>query len=283
MSERAPDVSAWIGRRTERQDVIDERLIAEFRATLSPHLVRAAGLPPGIHWCLCPDMLAADQLGGDGHPRLGVYLPDVGLPRRMWAGGEIAIHGAFTPGDCVTKISTIENVAFKSGKSGGLCFVTLRNHYLARGELVIDDRQDIVYREPAASPTPASASAPPVAIAPGHWLVTPTPVMLFRYSAMTFNAHRIHYDEPYACGVEGYEGLVVHGPLQATLMLNLAASRLGRLPRQFSYRGIEPLICGRPFVVDARPADDGCVETRVVSAEGVVTMSGALSRQGSVG
>jgi 3-methylfumaryl-CoA hydratase len=269
-----PDVSAWIGKRIERNDEIDGRLIAEFRATFYPFLAEVSALAPGIHWCLCPDMPTAEELGGDGHSRLGIYLPDVGLPRRMWAGGEIGIHGAFTPGDRVTKTSTIENVAFKSGRSGRLCFATVRNHYFARDELVIDDRQDIVYRGPAAVTSPSRAAAPLVAPAPDHWLVEPTPVMLFRYSAMSFNAHRIHYDAPYAREVEGYEGLVVHGPLQATLMLNLAASRLGKLPRRFDYRGIQPLICDKPFAVDARPAGDGSFETRVISAEGAVTMSG---------
>jgi 3-methylfumaryl-CoA hydratase len=273
MDEPAPGISDWIGKRIARQDELDERLLAEFKATLSPHLAQIA-MPPGIHWCLCPDMLAADRLGADGHPRLGIHLPDVGLPRRMWAGGEIEIHGAFLPGDRVTKTSTIEDVTLKTGKSGRLCFVKVRNHYFARSELIIDDRQDIVYREPAAPERISPPAMPRVTPAAGRWLVEATPVMLFRYSAMTFNAHRIHYDEPYARKVEGYEGLVVHGPLQATLMLNRAASHLGRLPRHFSYRGLQPLICGTPFAVDAMSADQDGLETRVISAEGTVTMSG---------
>jgi 3-methylfumaryl-CoA hydratase len=269
-----PDFSSWIGRRIERNDEIGERLIAEFKATFHPHLSELSALPPGIHWCLCPDMVATGDLSGDGHTQLGIHLPDVGLPRRMWAGGEINIHGTFTHGDRVTKVSTIENVTFKSGKSGRLCFVTVRNHYFARDELVIDDRQDIVYRELAASASPALAASSRVVPAPGHWLVEATPVMLFRYSAATFNAHRIHYDAPYTRDVEGYDGLVVHGPLQATLMLNLVTARLGRLPSRFDYRGLQPLIGGRPFTVDAQPVGDGSTETRVISADGIVTMSG---------
>lgn len=277
MSDPAPDFSTWIGRRVERQDQISERLVAEFKATFSPHLAGGTAPPPGIHWCLSPDTLTMGELGPDGHSLSGIYLPDVGLPRRMWAGGEVITHGDFAPGDLVTKTSTIENVAFKSGKSGKLCFVTVRNRYAAHGELVIDDRQDIVYREPAPLAASTVHSDPIVATAVDHWDVTPSPVMLFHYSAMSFNGHRIHYDEPYARGIEGYEGLVVHGPLQATLMLNLAASLLGRQARRFSYRGVQPLICNKPFTIDARKDDGSGLEIRVIASTGVVTMSGQAS------
>jgi 3-methylfumaryl-CoA hydratase len=147
MASPAPDFSDWIGRRIERRDQISERLVAEFKATFSPHLAQGDVLPPGIHWCLSPDTLEVGKLGPDGHSSFGIYLPDVGLPRRMWAGGEILTHGSFAPGDLVTRTNTIEDIAFKSGKSGKLCFVRVRNHYSVNGKLVIDDRQDIVYRE----------------------------------------------------------------------------------------------------------------------------------------
>ena len=273
------DLAAWIGRRSERHDAMDERLIAEFTATLSPHLAQAAHVPPGLFWCLAPDIEPMDQLGGDGHPRLGLFLPDPTLPRRMWAGGELVFHDDFRPGDRVTKASTIEDIAFKTGKSGRLCFVTLRHHYSARGQLILEERQDIVYREPpsatvgarAAVPAEAAGTAPPGA---GDWVVTPTPTLLFRYSAMTFNGHRIHYDFPYATAVEGYSGLVVHGPLQATLMLNLAAARLGRLPVRFAYRGLAPLMGDRAFSVMATAGSAGGLETRVIDAAGETTMAG---------
>jgi 3-methylfumaryl-CoA hydratase len=269
------DLAGWIGRRSEREDVMDERLIAEFTATFSPYLAKAAQVPPGLFWCLAPDIEPMAALGGDGHPRLGLFLPDPSLPRRMWAGGELAFHGDFSPGDRVTKASTIEDIAFKAGKSGRLCFATLRHRYSARGKLVVEERQDIVYREP----TGPSGSAAPARAAgelrpgPGDWEVTPSPTLLFRYSAMTFNGHRIHYDFPYATRAEGYAGLVVHGPLQATLLLNLAAERRGRLPRRFAYRGLAPLICDRPFLVTAEEDLAGGLETRIVAASGV-TMSG---------
>lgn len=274
------DSASWIGRAFERSDVIDQRLVAEFTATLSPHIEARSKLPLGLHWCLAPDTLASDELGRDGHPKLGIYLPDLGLGRRMWAGGELVYHGDFTLGDTVSKTSTIEDVAVKSGTSGKLAFVKVRQLYRARGALILEERQDIVYRQ--APPTshdaaPAPTIAPSVdttQLPPGSWSITPTPVLLFRYSAMTFNSHRIHFDEAYARQVEGYDGLVVHGPLQATLMLNLAAARSGRRLRRFNSRGLAPLICDGPFHVTAIPRD-GELETKVVSRAGIVTMSGS--------
>src|SRR5262249_29956755 len=191
--------------------------------------------------------------------RLGLHLPEVGLQRRMWAGGELAFHGDFSAGDTVAKTSTVEDIVFKSGSTGRLCFVTLRNRYSVSNTLILEERQDIGYREPPARDS-GRASAAKLALTtpePGDWIVTPTPTLLFRYSAMTFNGHRIHYDFPYATGVEGYAGLVVHGPMQATLMLNLAVERLGRLPRRFTYRGLAPLICDRPFLVTAKAQAEG--------------------------
>jgi 3-methylfumaryl-CoA hydratase len=273
------DVASCIGRRSERQDVISDRLIAEFTATLSPYLAATATVPPGIFWCLAPDLVDMPQLGGDGHPRLGLFLPELPLPRRMWAGGELVFHGDFQPGDKVTKISTINDIAFKSGKTGRLCFVIVRHRYEARERLVVEEDQNIVYREPIRLRAGAGAAdgALAAAVTPDAWVVAPSPTLLFRYSAMTFNGHRIHYDYPYATDVEGYEGLVVHGPLQATLMLNLAAARLGRLPRRFAYRGVAPLICDRPFSVAAVQRTDGGLDVRVAAGAGETTMSGTAT------
>lgn len=270
----AADLKSWIGRGWERQDMIDDRLLAEFRATLSPHLASVDAVPPGLFWCLCPDIVPPEQLGGDGHSRLGLFMPEVGLPRRMWAGGELTCHSTFQPGDRVTKRSTIADIAMKSGKSGDLCFITVNNEYRALDRLIVGERQDIVYR---AAPSTAGAGAlgPKMTSPPaGSWQVEATPTLLFRYSAMTFNGHRIHYDHPYATGVEGYAGLVVHGPLQATLLLNRAAQELGRFPRSFSYRGLSPLICGQTFFVDASASENGSCMVQSIAADGTVTMRG---------
>jgi 3-methylfumaryl-CoA hydratase len=271
-----PDFSDWIGRRTEREDRITPRMIREYEATLAPYLAGGRAVQPALFWCLAPEALSADQLGPDGHPRTGIILPALPLPRRMWAGGELSVHGEFLPGDVVQRTSTIESVTFKTGSSGRLGFVAVRHHYRVEDRLVLDERQDIVYREP---PPPGSApAAPPRSSTPEpqvlrSWAVDSTPTLLFRYSALTFNGHRIHYDYPYATGAEGYAGLVVHGPLQATLMLNLVTEELGRMPRSFAYRGLAPLICGTPFSVQAVRDAEGALSGRVVTAEGVVTMA----------
>jgi 3-methylfumaryl-CoA hydratase len=262
----------WIGGKTEREDVISARTVAEFEATLAPYLFNTGAAPLGIHWCLSPDMVTADLLGCDGHPRLGKFLPDVGLPRRMWAGGEIRLLGAFKTGDVVHRKSVIADLSFKEGKTGKLCFVTVNHSYAVGQAVIVEERQDIVYRA-ATGPTAPLAAPAVVKPAQDAWIIKPTSTMLFRYSAMTFNGHRIHYDEPYARDVEGYGGLVVHGPLQATFMLNLAARILGRPPQTFSYRGVSPLVLSGSMSIDVTNTD-GNLSLRVISAAGVVTMTG---------
>ena len=265
----------WIGRQTVRQDILSDRLISHYRATLAPWLFDA-DVPLGIHWCLSPEVLEADRLGQDGHLKLGIALPDLGLVRRMWAGGEIAFQGDMTPGAQVARTGTISDIAFKEGGSGRLGFVTLNNSYVAGSNEVMTERQDIVYR---AAPAPGSAT-PPASAAPDRGTplatvaLTPDPVLLFRFSALTFNGHRIHYDRPYATGAEGYAGLVVHGPLQAILMLNLAARALGRIPARFRYRGLSPLIAGRSVAVEAFAGEGGTLDLRVREDGGPVTMTG---------
>ena len=265
----------WIGRQTQRTDILSDRLLAHYRATLGPWL-HDAEVPLGIHWCLSPDVLDADQLGPDGHLRLGIALPDLGLVRRMWAGGEIRWHGDFTPGAEVTRTGTLGDITFKDGGSGRLGFVTLNNSYASAGSEIVAERQDIVYRAPPAPgamapvPPPAPDRGAPIA----SFVLTPDPVLLFRFSALTFNGHRIHYDQPYATGAEGYAGLVVHGPLQAILMLNLAARVLGRTPARFRYRGQAPLIAGRSVIVEAFAGEGRAVDLRVREDGGAVTMTG---------
>lgn len=260
----------WIGRAWTRQEQVTNHLVEKFKATLSPHLASEFEVPLGLHWCLVPDVMPQDALGADGHPMLGQLLPDVGLPRRMWAGGELVFARALGIGEVVNKISTIENVAFKSGKSGDLCFVTLRHLYTVDGETVINERQDVVYRPP--NTLTGDASEDLTTPSKEDWLVQATPTLLFRYSALTFNGHRIHYDYPYATKVEGYEGLVVHGPMQATFMLNLAAEKMQRLPKHYAYRGLRPLISGRAFGVSA-VLQNGAVEATVRDRRGAITMS----------
>ena len=264
----------WIGRTSRRQEVIGPRLIDHFRATFGAALFEDGDtVPPGLHWCLVPDLSGREDLGRDGHPRHGIFVPKLHLPRRMWAGGELVFETPLRPGDDVIRDSTVDKIAFKTGSTGELGFVTIRHVWSAGGSVAIRERQDLVYRE---DPKPGQAATPPSGEA---WSVLASerfdtdPVLLFRYSALTFNGHRIHYDEPYARSVEGYDGLVVHGPMQAILMLNLVARLRGTVPSTFSYRGLSPLICGVPATIEARVSEYG-IETRVITGSGVVTMSG---------
>ena len=266
------DPSDWTGRQFHREEAISSRMIAQFRATF-PGLIGPGAVPPGFHWTLVPDLAEPSALGRDGHPRTGIFLPALPLPRRMWAGGEVSFLSDFKPEDHVTRDSTIGDIAFKQGGSGRLGFVTVWHDYSAGGVARLRERQDIVYRE---DPDPAAPAPAPRAAEPWPdaqvWTVTPDPVLLFRYSALTFNGHRIHYDHPYATAVEGYAGLVVHGPMQAVWMLNLAAHRLGRLPARFGYRGLAPLICGEAVRIEARETAEG-MALRVLNAAGMATMS----------
>lgn len=243
----------WVGRTESVSDAVTPQLAALFRATLEPYLSLAAGAPLGLHWCLAPPLTPTADLGADGHPMKGGFLPPVPLPRRMWAGGEIEIVDGLCIGDAVDRRSTIADLRVTEGRSGSLCFVTVQHEISTKRGIAIRERQDIVYREAPQGSIQQPAPARPASRAEEQpsggmtWRVDASPALLFRYSALTFNSHRIHYDVPYATQVEGYPGLVVHGPLQATLLLNLAAALNDKAPRRFSYRGVGPLFTGRPL------------------------------------
>ncbi|MET2828301.1 FAS1-like dehydratase domain-containing protein [Mesorhizobium shangrilense] len=248
----------WIGRQSESIDVISERLVESFRAIFEPHLapLPADTAPLGIHWCLSPAIARMDQLGADGHPAKNLFLPPVPLPRRMWAGGELQVHDHLRVDDKVRRVSTIQDIVRKQGRSGELWFVAVGHAYHSDRGLALSERHDIVYREavvPGNSIAPNTSPAEPTTIRPARqvWSVVPSSTLLFRYSAITFNGHRIHYDLPYATQAEGYEGLVVHGPIQATLLLNLAATQGAGIPMTFRYRGIAPAIVDRELTVRA--------------------------------
>jgi 3-methylfumaryl-CoA hydratase len=214
-------------------------------------------LHPVWHWLYFLPLARQSEIGPDGHPKRGGFLPPVALPRRMWAGSKLQFEGPLHVGDAVERVSTIEDVSEKSGRTGTLVFVKVRHEVRRQGEAraAILENQDIVYREPAkpGDPAPAPTAAP----ASSAWsrTITPDPVLLFRYSALTFNSHRIHYDRPYATGEEGYGGLVVHGPLIATLLLDLVRRSLpGAQVLRFDFRAVRPLIDTHPFQVCGEPA-----------------------------
>lgn len=232
------------GRSRTFTDAMDPARAQALAATLGLPFDPAAPLIPFAHQVYFWDAQPENLLGRDGHPALGPFLPDLGLPRRMWAGGRLAFHHDIFPGRPAEKRTTVEAVTRKAGRSGPLGFVTLRHEIRQGGLLAVTEWQDIVYRDdPAAGTAPAD---PPRAPADAGERETRQagPTTLFRYSALTFNGHRIHYDPDYARQVEGYAGLVTHGPLLAQWLMLLAA-RHGRLTR-FSFRALAPLICPDP-------------------------------------
>lgn len=253
---------SWIGRRETATDTVSIDLVHKFNATLD----LAADLPVTgdiapllINYCLAQPAVRASLLGGDGHPQKGGFLPPVPLPRRMWAGSSLIFHGDFRVGDAVTRNSRIADVVFKEGRSGSLCFVTVEHRSEVDGRLVVEERQDIVYREAATAQGAAKAADPaaPAPVGTHRRAMRVNPTLLFRYSALTFNGHRIHYDQPYAVHVEHYPGLVVHGPLQATLLLNLARELKGSVPKRFTFRGLAPLFDHDRISLNAEPTDQG--------------------------
>ena len=268
------DYSDWVGNSVTSDDLITPRMVDHFKQTLGEHCFKLNDVPPGMHWCLAPGAVSPNALGPDGHPKLGGFLPKIPYARRMWAGGWLEFYDEFKIGDHVKRHSQIDDITFKSGKSGNLCFVAITHEFSVDGGLKLRERHDVVYREEV---TPAPVLAP---IADSHaahrWHVDTNTVMLFRYSALTFNGHRIHYDLPYSTNIEGHGGLLVHGPLQATLMLNLACSVAGKLPEKMTYRGVRPLVCGDPIMIDA-DSEDGTLVACVRSADGNVTMKATVT------
>jgi len=271
---------SWIGRSETAHDFITPRLEASLRAVLDQTVGSPADGDPAsttVHWCLAPAIAQESALGSDGHPRRGGFLPPVPLPRRMWAGGELRFHDDFRVGDAVTRRSTIEDVTVKEGRSGTLCFVTVRHVFFTTRGTVLEERQDIVYREEAATGAASEAKdrPHPEATWRRHWVCDT--VLLFRYSALTFNSHRIHYDRDYATMAEGYPALVVHGPLQATALLDLATKARGSVPKRFAFRGVSPMFVWRPYAVQA--TEDGeNLRLWIADEAGRVTMSASAER-----
>jgi 3-methylfumaryl-CoA hydratase len=259
----------YTGRTETRTDVVAPGQVRGLAATLDVTLPESV-LPPLWHWMLFADWVPASGLGPDGHPKRGGFLPPVhDLPRRMWAGGRLQFHAPLHVGETVTRRSTILSVAEKTGGSGKLVFVTVKHEIAGPAGLAITEEQDIVYRGTEGDAVkPGEPAAPVDAVAAQQ--VYPDPVLLFRYSALTGNGHRIHYDADYVRDVEGYPGLIVHGPLQATWMAALAAE-LGPVGR-FSFRGRRPAFAGSALQVEAWRGDKG-LQLRTRDAAGAVCMT----------
>ena len=258
--EQSIDLQAWVGKTETLHDLIDPRTAAALAATLDHAVAPGPGiaLPPLWHWTYFWSVAAQSRLDADGHPERGGFLPPIALPRRMWAGGRFRFQQPLTIGAQASRTSRILSVSSKSGKSGDLAFVTVQHDIACEGTACFSEEHDIVYRN---MPPPGSvAPAPPAAPTDAAWeqTITPDPVLLFRYSALTFNGHRIHYDRSYVTGVEGYPGLIVHGPLIATLLVELLRKHLPQAQlASFAFRAVSPLFDTAPFMVCGAPDADG--------------------------
>ncbi|HEX5692739.1 MAG TPA: MaoC family dehydratase N-terminal domain-containing protein, partial [Roseiflexaceae bacterium] len=219
-----------------------------------PRFQNGDALPPAWHWLYFHDFVKTGDLGPDGHPRLGIVMPPVPLPRRMWAGGSLFFHAPLRLGEMVERVTTIRAITPKTGRSGQLYFVDVKHELRSQGQLGLTETQTIVYRE-LAGDAPAEAPPAPADAEYGQQYQFDS-ATLFRYSALTFNSHRIHYDAGYCREVEGYPNLVIHGPLLATLLLDLYVEQ-GQPLRQFRYRARSPLFLPDPFAVQGIATPSG--------------------------
>ena len=270
----------WTGRTETLSDTVTLTPARAMAATLcnshSGGFSIGAELPPLWTWLYFLPLAAMNEVGPDGHPRRGGFLPPIELPRRMWAGSRCAFFGPVRIGDDIRKTSTILKIAETAGNAGALVFVTVRHEVSAGGSLVMTEEQDLVYMN-----IPAMWQAPsPMPLPPCQWseAVAIDPVLLFRFSALTFNGHRIHYDRPYATEVERYPGLVVHGPLQAMLLFEAATRRHpDRRPTSFTFRGIRPLFDFERVSVNGADRPDGGLDLFTANADGAIGMQASLA------
>lgn len=265
------DFFAWTGRTEERVDRLDPARSNALLAALGrdERVKEGDELPVLHHWLHFWDVRRPDETGIDGHPRRGGFLPPIALPRRMWAGGRLIFRKPLKLGEDVRRVSTIRAVERKEGRSGELFFVTLVHEFHGAEGLAVEEEQDLVYRaEGGPAMTPEAQD-----LGGAVESVDPDPVLLFRYSALTMNSHRIHYDQPYAMEVERYPALVVQGPLQASLLAALAERLLGTPLAAFNFRGAFPAFAGTQLNLHATPANGGL--ELWTSQDGIRRMSAA--------
>jgi 3-methylfumaryl-CoA hydratase len=261
------DLQRWVGRSRKSEDVVTATPLRGLAAVLDcapPPLVTGAPIPPAWHWLYFLLMAPHASLGADGADASTDFLPPLlGPARRMWAGGRFEFHQPLHLGERIERISTITAIEEKSGKQGPLVFLTLRHQISGEANRAVTEEQTLVFRSPPLPGQPLADNPAPVY---KDWSreIMPDPVTLFRFSALTFNGHRIHYDRPYATEKEGYPGLLVHGPLQVLLLLELLRGVLPRPMRHFEYRALRPIFDRKPFTLNAR--QDG-ESVRVWSAD----------------
>jgi len=266
----------WIGKTETRGDLVSPTPVAALSATLDRDDAPPEPgdpLPPAWHWLFFLPLHRQSELGKDGHAERGGFLPPVPLPRRMWAGSRMEFHRPLRIGDAITRTSRIASVKHKEGRTGPLVFVVVRHEIANPAGLAITEDHDIVYRDHARPGE--NAPAPPAAPAEAAWerTIHPDDVLLFRYSALTFNGHRIHYDRRYATEVEGYPGLVVHGPLLATVLLDaLRRNMAGAQVVRFEFRAASPLFDTAPFAVCGAPQNEHTIRLWAKNESGGLAM-----------
>ena len=279
-------LQTWQGRTEAAQDTATAAPVAALSATLDrddPAPTAGTPLPALWHWMYFLPHARHREIGPDGHPRRGGFLPPVPLPRRRWAGGRLQWEGAnpLRVGEPVERSSRIQSVAHKGGRSGELVFVQVEHVYRNAQGLALTEEHDIVYRAEAQPGDPVPAPQKPPLAGQQAWsrTITPDAVLLFRYSALTFNGHRIHYDRQYVTEVEGYPGLIVHGPLIATLLLDLLRRELpGAHLAGFAFKAVRPTFDLHPFSVHGKPSADGrSVQLWAQDHEGFLTMQGTAT------
>jgi len=256
-----PYLREWLGRTESRIDEVTRTPIAALSATLDrddPAPREGDALPPLWHWLYFLPVHRQSELGPDGHAARGGFLPPVPLPRRMWAGGRLSFHRPLRVGDEIARESQIADISYKEGRTGPLVFVLVK-HEIGNGDgIAISEEHDIVYRD---NPKPDDPVVKPIHARSDHdWTreIHPDDVLLFRYSALTFNGHRIHYDRRYVTEVEGYPGLIVHGPLIATLLVDLLRRNMpDATVKQFTFRAVKPVFDIAPFSVCGKVEADG--------------------------
>jgi 3-methylfumaryl-CoA hydratase len=274
-------LQTWAGKTETLRDDITAAPVRGLSATLDrddPAPAPGTALPPLWHWLYFLPRQRQSEIGPDGHARRGGFLPPVPLPRRMWAGGRLQWHrdNPLVVGDAVKRISRIESVTHKTGRTGDLVFVQVKHEVHNAKGWALSDEQDIVYR---AAAQPHDPVPPPVAAEKGAaWQreIVPDDVLLFRYSALTFNGHRIHYDRKYVTEVEGYPGLIVHGPLIATLLVDLVRHHApGAFIQSFNFKAVRPTFDLHPFRLNGQPSANGkSVKLWAQDHEGWLTMQG---------
>ncbi len=277
MSEQNKPLTDWIGSQEVREEVISGVVAECVAAMLDMDGERFASgnpLPSLWHWFHFLPKAPMSKIDHDGHPKRGGFFPPVTLPRRMFAGARMKFLHPLIIGQPAVREGEILNVSEKSGKSGNLVFVTARYRIRQNNELCVEEEQDIVYKEdgpPVPAPVPLATLPDP---GPNAWVrdVTPNTVLLFRFSALTFNAHRIHYDRPYAMKEEGYPGLVVHGPLTALMLLEMARAKSGKQVTGFTFQGRAPLFDLNPFRLIGRQSGN-TVELEAIGPHGKTTMT----------